>query len=173
MTKISKIFDTYFKDKPSFDDLEKACYAYHFKSRDDIHAHSFYENLKSLDLNFASDSPKFANERCEWCGLNRDQIRWNDDDPRCKNRPKTANRSIAEVLNDEETTFFALLERGKDTIPQLINRKYNGIVTAESLFFCQTTLGYEPDIVSGIMDIDIEPMMAEYERLMNIHRSKS
>jgi len=167
-----KIFDKYFRNKPTFDDLEKASYAYHFRNRDDIHAHSFYDNLKSLNLDYADNSKKFLHEKCEWCCQSRIQIRWGDN-PKCGSRPKEANGSIAETLKDEETSYFALLERGKDDIPAMVKRKFGGTVSAEALFYCQTTLGYEPDIVSGIMDIDIEKMMPQYEVLMNEHRGKS
>ena len=172
-----EIFNKYFKGKPAFDDLEKATFAYHFKSRDNASAHSFRNTVGSLGINILSASDytynKLKNEKCEWCGRSRRSIRFDELPAACSARPKEANLSIAETLRNEETNYFALLERGKEAIPQLINRKFKGKVSAEVLFYCQTTLGYEPDIVSAIMDVDIEQFMPGYETLMDGHRAKS
>jgi alanyl-tRNA synthetase len=118
---------------------------------------------------------KFRNEKCEWCGNSREQIRWGKI-VECPNRPKLANKynnmGVADIISDEESTYFKLLNEAETKLPQIV-KKLGGIIDAKMLVKLQTTYGYEPDIVSTIMDIEIEKLMPEYETEMDVHRSKS
>lgn len=175
--KPSDIFEKYFKNQPVFDALERAHIAYHTTCRDNDESHSFKHTMNSLDINIRKSSnhilEKFQNEKCEWCNQSRREIRFGSGSPNCKSRPTAANASIEEALTGEEVRYFALLESASDIIPKVINAKFAGNISPEALIYCQTTLGYEPDIVAGVMDVDTERMMPRYEELMNEHRDNS
>lgn len=69
--------------------------------------------------------------------------------------------------------MYSLLDAGSGKLPKILRKKFNGVVSAEALVYFQTSLGYEPDIVSALLNIEIEPFMAEYDALMKVHQSKS
>lgn len=174
------IFDRYFSGNPAFCDLEKATYAYHMTARMGKDAHSFLHTFKSLSMDTATDFQlrKFKQDRCEWCGRSREEIRWDSNLPSCSERPVSENRffgmTTGEVIHSEEESYFALIERAKNgSIQRVLDKKFNGELTAKALFYVQNTLGYEPDIVSLVLDLEVEDLMVEYESLMDAHRRKS
>jgi hypothetical protein len=116
------------------------------------------------------DDTAFKAEECYWCGRSRSDVRWSDESPECSAHP---NLDVVKTIYDEEVKTYALLNSGEELIPKILDSKFDGKLSSEALIFLQTTHGFSPDIVSTILDIDVEQYMNKYEELMNIHKSKS
>lgn len=110
---------------------------------------------------------EFVSEQCYYCGRSRTEVRFGSEPPECK------NLNISQTILDEELKTYALLNNSAELIPAILNKKFNSTLSADALIYLQTTAGISPDIVSTILNIDIECFMARYEELMCIHRSKS
>ena len=164
---IHKIFDKYFVGQPAMDDLVKATYAYHTTWRQGIDVHSFTDKV----VGFATET--FSNEKCKWCGRSRRDVRWDSLPAQCGARPTTANQGIADVIHDEEKRMYALLDAGPEKLQSVLSQKFGGSLSSAALFHFQTSLGYEPDIVSTLLDLDIENLMPGYDELMALHKTKS
>lgn len=176
MEKVEEIFDKYFRNnRENYALLERASFAYFF-NRVENGSHNFYSQISKKvhsEVYFFSP-PSQDNETCAWCGLTRDQIRWNDSDPRCQSRPDGFPLGIGNVIKKEEEMFLKMIENGKSVIPKILKKKFNGKVTADALFFLHTTHGYDPETVESVMGVDVDrEEKIQYDKLMVKHREVS
>lgn len=149
------IFDTYFNGKPAIDDLIKATFAYHLMGSskgDGAHA-------------FESET---SESKCYACGRSREEVRWDTLPAECSSNVTSID--IEGTLASEENKYFALLARADKEVPKLLGNK---TLTGELLCKFQNTYGYDPDCVASALKVEIEHLMPEFEKHMEIHKSKS
>jgi hypothetical protein len=168
MLSLSETYDKYFKGKPASTDIEKATFAYHWTHVDHQNGHhwlSGHFDHKSGDM---PDSIRF--EKCLVCGRIRNDVRWDDLPAHCNN---VGRYTIGEVLYREEQQFLAMLDRAQHKIPDILAKRFRGELTAEALFFLQSSVGYPPDVIAMFVEQNLEPLMPEFDRLMEEHQKKS
>lgn len=147
----------FFEDNPEEKDgVMKAYHAYH--------VHHF--RLDGGAHNFHSSSPTCE---CFWCGRTRRDVRWDDLPPECQARPSDADIGIAEVLENEEAKAHAIYEKAKTHVPRLV-RKMG--MSGETLATLHQTYGYDPETVSGVVDVPPE-ILAAYHASMEVERDRS
>lgn len=168
-----ELFDKYFVCQPAMDDLVKATYAYHTLHNATSDAHLFRTVMDSDTFHSQTRYEKMRDEECEWCGRSRREIRFDSLPAHCESRPQSANESISWNLHEEEKKMFALLEAGPEKLQKVLREKFDSVISADALFYFQTSLGYEPDIVSTLLDVEVEKFMEDYDRLMAEHKAKS
>ncbi len=153
MNTVHEYFD---KHPEARDDVWKATQAYHIPHfRMDGGAHNF--------SGFHRDA------ECVWCGRSRELVRWDDLPPECQNRPAWADVPIDDTILGEEQKFFALLTRAEKEVPKLIER--HGM-SGETLALLHHTHGYDPETVSGVVNVPAE-LLAEYNDRMERERAMS
>lgn len=160
-----EIYDKYIENNSENKfQLTKAIYAYGFDELiGKVYApHKFYRE-HAIDSNTKFDI-------CTRCHKSRVQIRWDDESPECANWIKI---NIAEVIESEEEKYFSLISKWENILPDIIKTRYNNQISGKMLFELQSTHGVNPDLVSTILDIDIEKYMPEFEECMDSHKSKS
>lgn len=166
---LSETYNKYFKGKPAADDIEKATFAYHWTQVDHLNGHHWpsghYDHKSGRDM---PDHIRF--EKCHICGRTRHDVRWDDLPAHCSN---VGRPTIAEVLHSEEEHFLNMLDRAEHKIPDILAKRFKGELTAEALFFLQSSVGYPPDVIAMFADQNLEPLMPEFEKLMEVHQGKS
>jgi hypothetical protein len=87
----------FFAERPAaMDEVRRATYAYHLNHRQPK-AHYF--------------SGSWRDAECRWCGRQRWQVRWDDENPECAARPEWADGAIEDVIAREEALFERVLDR--------------------------------------------------------------
>lgn len=169
------IYNEYFLDnKENSDNMNRAIEAW----QDHLSTHVFDKKFIELSPegtpihNTTQEHYDYCKDAvCVNCGQSRLEIRWGDGNPFCSNAQKLNN--ISDTIKSEENLYFELLNSASIKLPKIIKEKFNDKIDAKTLVTLQTTYGYEVDIVAGILDIDIEPMMLDYEYHMAIHKENS
>lgn len=176
-TTIKDLYDKYFKDKPAEDDIRKATYAYHKDYRDyRTGEHEFRLPKFDIKTNPTADmSEEFKNDTCRHCGRSRSDVRWDDLPAHCHGQARAglAAGRISEVIHAEEKLFYEALRKGEQKIPEILNRHFNGELSAKALFLLETSHGYHHEVVSAILGADLRGYMEEFDRLLAEHRLKS
>lgn len=146
----------YFREHPDArDGVMKAYYAYnvpHFRSDPKSH-------------NFGSSQRESA---CHWCGRTREQVRWDELPPECAKRPPVPE--IEDVILGEERKAFALLARAEKDVPKLLAKL--GMLNGETMAILHHTYGYDPETVSGVVDVP-PVMIMEYNEAMMREQARS
>ena len=146
---------SYFDAHPEAKDgVMKAYYAYH--------AGHFQCDPKGH--NFASGSRE---SKCQWCQRSREMVRHDDLPPECQKRPASAD--VANVILGEEQKAFALLAKAERIVPQIVKKAG---MSGETLAVLHHTHGYDPETVSGVVDVP-PAMIAEYHKAMMREQSRS
>ncbi len=177
-----EIFDKWFRDKDAFDDLEKAQFAYHEDLTTHQNGHHWPSGLFSHKVKVFTEGEGWGNafpempdrirfEHCIRCGRTRNDVRWDSLPAACAS--SIGWPTISDTLLKEEDAFYTLLNSAEAKIPQILAKKFNSELTAEALFYLQSTTGYPPDIVACFVEQDLEPLMQEYDRLQEEHKAKS
>lgn len=145
----------YFNDhSDARDEVMKAYFAYqagHFRA--EPAGHNFPSSLRI--------------SKCLWCSRSREMVRWDELPPQCQKRPKMAD--AAEVISSEEEKFFSLLNRASLEVPKIIKKRG---MSGETLAFLHQTHGYDPEIVSGVVNVP-QFLMREYHEKMDEERARS
>ncbi len=147
---------TYLSEHPeAVDSIEKAHYAWHAGSyQEELGNHHFSGVLRC--------------STCAFCGRSREEVRYDDLPGKCQNIPINAYKDIQLTIHEEELLYFQLLERGETEIPKLVEK--HGL-SAETLFLLRGTHGYDVEVVSSVLGVDIDKdMVADYEALMDLER---
>ena len=106
---------------------------------------------------------------CFWCGRTRENVRWDDLPAECQSRPSDAELGISESLESEEKKAHAIHEKAKVHVPRLVTKMG---MSGETLATLHHTHGYDPETVSGVVDVPPEIMEA-YNASMETERSRS
>jgi hypothetical protein len=175
---LNDIYGKYFSSNPS---LGKAHYAYHDHQTVNHNAHRFPSGLfqHKIDvqrnghmMTVNQDMPdRIRYEACIDCGRSRYDVRWDDLPGQCLSAD--ARPSIQSVVYREEANFLEKLEEAQNVIPDILKKKFSGELTSESLFYLQSTTGYNPDIVAMFVEQNLEPLMPGFDALMDEHKRKS
>lgn len=116
--------------------------------------------------NFLSSS---RTSECLWCGRTRENVRWDYLPPECQSRPSDADLGISEALENEEKKAHAIFEKAKVHVPRLVTKMG---MSGETLATLHHTNGYDPETVSGVVDVPPE-IMEVYNASMETERSRS
>jgi hypothetical protein len=154
---LKEIAAEYFADHPEEKDgVMKVYHAYHVAHfRLDGGAHNFLSSSRTCE--------------CFWCGRTRQDVRWDDLPPECQNRPSDADLGIGEVLESEEKKAHAIYEKAKVHVPRLVKKMG---MSGETLATLHHTHGYDPETVSGVVEVPPEVMTA-YNASMETERDRS
>jgi len=132
----------------------KAFHAYHVPHfRCDPKAHNFTSSLRE--------------SACRWCGRTREQVRWDDLPAECAKRQPSPE--IEDVIIGEERKAFDLFARAEKEVPKLVAKLG---MSGESLAALHHTHGYDPETVTGIVDVPPQ-MLADYHAAMQSERVRS
>lgn len=166
------LYDKYFKGKKAADDVEKATFAYHWDTTDHPNGHKWPSGHYDHKANPLKPMPNHIRfEKCHVCGRTRNDVRWDNLPAHCDN---VGRPTISDVLLREEADFIEMLESSAEKIPAILKKRFKGELTAEALFFLQSSTGYPPDVVALHYDEQkIEALMPEFDRLMEEHQKKS
>lgn len=147
---LRQIAAEYFDQNPDAkDEVMKAYFAYHAGANEDG-AHFFLDRRRDC--------------KCRRCGRSRELVRWDELPPRCQNEP-----DIAGVILREEEKAFGLIEKATSEVPKLVAKLG---MSGQTLAVLHHTHGYDPEIVSGVMDVP-KQMLTEYNSAMETERERS
>jgi hypothetical protein len=151
--KIKKHFN---KNPEDVNAVMKAYHAYHVDHfRSHRKAHNFLSSSRISE--------------CEWCGRTREDVRWDTLPPECQMRPAYADIPIGDALTEEEAKAHAVYDRAKGDVPRLVKKMG---MSGNTLAKLHHTHGYDPETVSGIVDVP-QDVMEEYHSSMEIERDTS
>ena len=140
--------------------VKKAHFAYHASIMEEG-AHKFY-----------SDS-KFS--QCQWCGRSRYNVRYDNKQPQCNNRPETPFPdldTIQSTIKKEEQSMFDLLDKANRDLPSKVDNPKD--LSGKEIGVFQHTHGYTPDIVQGVLNFTMSKQQKiEYNKEINRHKQAS
>ena len=148
---------SYFAAHPEAKDgVMKAYYAYHVEHfRCDTKGHNFTNGSRE--------------SKCQWCQRSREIVRWDDLPPECQKRPVSADVPIADEILGEEEKAFALLDKAARIVPKIVEKMG---MSGETLAMLHHTHGYDPETVSGVVDVP-PALIAKYHEAMTREQSRS
>lgn len=133
---MSLTIQRFFQEHPEhWDGVKRASFAYHFHHRRP-NAHYFAGSWREAS--------------CRWCGRTREDVRWEDRDPECKNRPAWADQSVESIIASEEILFEKVLDRAKKIAAEIDTSTLDG----EQLSYLHHTHGVDPSMLEvALMDL--------------------
>lgn len=157
-TTIQRLACEWMLTKPeNVDLLAHAHYAYHANCREPF-AHNFTNGQRGC--------------KCVWCGRSRMDVRWEDADPRCKNRPSYMDETVESVIVKESVAFAKIIDKAK-----VVASKLNiSTLTGSELAEIHHTHGIDPTILeSALMELGLptipQRLHDAYEVEYDKHRS--